>query len=405
MTSFASRWGRGVGRDGLGRRELLLGVGAALAVLPARRLRAQVVPVEKLNHRRFKTLQHGLNISQWFEWVPNDRAGMMQRIDGKYQAQDFAQIRALGFDHVRVTIQPGFLAPNLSKGDPALSAERVKLFDGAMARITQQGLALVLDNHPGSETKDKMAASDSYRAAVGEWWKAFAGHVASQPQYDPERTFLELLNEPEQSFADNGKYRAAMDGLIASARASAPNHTLIVGGNMWNVPEAILYNLKTPFSDANLIYTFHYYSPKSFTHQGVANAGAFYGKLKGVPWGQPPGPMTAAQLAAFDPSVRDSMQRYAQKGETKADMQPIFTAMRQWCEAHGQVAWVGEFGVHFPVAPAADREAWTQAVRELCQENGFGWCMYEARGGFGLFKPGDARPLTVDKPLLAALAL
>ena len=385
------------------RRAVLAGLGAGLASALALPSLARAQPAA--NVRRFATLRRGLNASQWFEWVPSDRPGMTQRIDGKYQARDFAQMRDLGFDHVRVTLQPGFLAPNLSKGDPTLSPERLALFDGAMARITGQGLAVVIDNHPGSPTKDKMAESVDYSAAVAAWWGNLARHVAASPQYHPETTFLELLNEPEQSFADNVKYRKTMDGLIAAARAGAPEHTLIVGGNMWNVPEALVYNLKTPFADGNLIHTFHYYEPKSFTHQGVANAGAFYGKLKGVPWGRGANGITQAELAAFEPSVRESMQRYGRKGQRKADMQPIFAAVRDWCAKHHQVAWVGEFGAHYKGAPESDRVAWTRAVRELCDENGFGWCMYEARGGFGLFRPGEQRPLAVDRPLLDALML
>lgn len=380
---------------------LAAGLGAGLA-LPGS-ARAQSVPAP--NRRRFAKLGRGLNASQWFEWVPSDRASMVGRIDGKYQARDFAQIRDLGFDHVRVTLQPGFLAPGLAKGDPALDPVRLKLFDAAMARIADQGLALVIDNHPGSPTKDRMAADDSYAAAVAAWWRDLARHVARAPQYGPETTFLELLNEPEQSFADNAKYRRVMAGLIAAAREGAPDHTLIVGGNMWNVPEALIYNLKTPFDDANLIYTFHYYEPKSFTHQGVANAGAFYGKLKGVPWGRPAGGLSPAELAAFDPSVRESMARYGQKGQGAAEMRPVFAALADWCAKNRQLAWCGEFGVHYKGTPEMDRVAWTRAVRDLCESYGFGWCMYEARGGFGLFRPGESRPLSVDRPLLDALTL
>ncbi|MFN4281344.1 MAG: glycoside hydrolase family 5 protein [Alphaproteobacteria bacterium] len=382
---------------------LAAGLGAGLALPGVGR--AQGAGAAAPNRRRFAKLRRGLNASQWFEWVPSERAAMIGRIDGKYQARDFAQIRELGFDHVRVTLQPGFLAPALAKGDPAIDPARLKLFDAAMARISDHGLALVIDNHPGSPTKDRMAADESYAATVARWWRDLARHVARSPQYGAETTFLELLNEPEESFADAAKYRRVMEGLIAAAREGAPDHTLIVGGNMWNVPEGLIYNLKTPFDDANLIYTFHYYEPKSFTHQGVANAGVFYGKLKGVPWGRPAGGLGDAELAAFDPSVRESMRRYGQKGQGVAEMRPIFAALRDWCEKNGQLAWCGEFGVHYKGAPESDRVAWTRAVRDLCDSHGFGWCMYEARGGFGLFRPGETRPLTVDRPLLDALTL
>lgn len=346
----------------------------------------------------------GLSASFWFQWVPaGDRAAMQKSIVGRYGPDDFAKIRSLGFDHIRVPIQPDFLAPKLGTGDSDLNEERLALFDEAMAGILKNDLAVVLDNHATSPQKDKIAANDSYRNTISQWWRNFAGHVAHQGQYGADRTYLELLNEPEASFADIEKYRTAMGKFISDIRASSPDHTLIVGGNNWNAPEAIFSGLQTPFADPNLIYTFHFYKPMEFTHQGLDNAGPYYGKLKNVRWGVGPNAMGAAEIASFDPSVQNGMKRYDQSPHRKADLAWAFSELRKWCDGHGQTAWLGEFGVYVKAAPAEDRATWVRDVRELAEEHNFGWAMWEARGGFGLFKPGDARPLQADPAILHAL--
>ena len=57
----------------------------------------------------------------------------------------------MGFDHVRLTLEP---APLFSWEDPGkLKAEYLKYLDDALDLILAQGLAVIVDIHPSDEFK------------------------------------------------------------------------------------------------------------------------------------------------------------------------------------------------------------------------------------------------------------
>lgn len=392
------------------RRSFLAGVGAtALATTWAPPL-AAAPALPPLVARRSKSLSRGLTASLWFEWAPSEPKAQAKHLE-RYRAEDFAQIRALGFDHVRVSIQPGFIAPKLRHGDPTLDPRRLALLDKAMAGILDQGLALVLDCHADTLIKDKMAREDKFRPVMATWWQGFARHVHGHGQYPAERVFLELLNEPEASFDNQAHYRMAIEGLAAAARRGAPGHTLIVGGNRMNIAEALFQGaesktpgLSKPLADTNMVYTFHFYLPMEFTHQAMPNTPR-YAKLKGVPWNVDAGALSEQDIAREDPAVRAMLERYNSKPRRKNDLRWQFAEVHKWSQKHGVFVWLGEFGVFNRAADPAQRAAWVRDVRELAEEYGFGWCHWEARGGFGLFKRVDERPWVVNTELLAALGM
>lgn len=385
----------------LPRRAVLLGAAAALAA-PAIRARAQVPPIHKVRATR---LTRGLMAARWFESLPSDPAAIRAHVENAYQAEDFAGIRTLGFNHLRIALDPRFLAPRLAQGDAALDRDRLKLFDDALGRITRSGLAIVLANFMSADDQKRCAEDQSFRAVLGQWLENLAGHMAGNVQHHVDGTFLELFNEPGEAFHDVAVYRRTLEAFVAAARRGAPDHTLIVGGNRWNSIEGVTQGLGTPLADRNLIYGFHFYQPLEFTQQGVEAAGPLYARLRNVPWDVDAGALSDQEISGFDPEVQRTLRDYNQKSHRRADLQGAFAEMRRWCDEHGQIGWLGEFGVHNAAVHAQHRVAWTHHVRELAEEHKFGWSMAEARGPFGLFLPGDARPLRPDRPLLAALGL
>lgn len=69
--------------------------------------------------------------------------------------------------------------------------------------------------------------------------------------------FFEIRNELCDIPAE--EWRKQAEAVIKAIRETTPNHTLIVGFHDWNSRQALIDS--KPFSDPNIIYTFHYYDP------------------------------------------------------------------------------------------------------------------------------------------------
>ncbi|HEY5991744.1 MAG TPA: glycoside hydrolase family 5 protein, partial [Candidatus Udaeobacter sp.] len=206
---------------------------------------------------RFSRLRRGINLSHWFSQSPgNDYS--KTHLETHTTAEDIALIKAMGFDHVRFPIEP---APLFNAQDPSvLNATYLRYLDNALDMILQTGLAVIVDIHPSDDFKLRLK-DDRQVEAFAKFWGALATHFSAR---DPERVFLEVLNEP--MVEDGYRWYGLQARLIAAIRAGAPQHTIIAGGHRWSGLQELLF--LQPYSDPNIIYNFHFYEPFSFTHQG-----------------------------------------------------------------------------------------------------------------------------------------
>ena len=133
----------------------------------------------------------------------------------------------MGFDHVRLTIEP---APLFNWEDPTkLKTEYLRFLDNALDLILAQGLAVIVDIHPSDEFKIRLNSNDRQIEAFGEFWRTLAQHLSTR---DPERFFLEVINEP--MVEDGYRWFGLQGKLIAAMRAGAPQHTIIAAGHRWS---------------------------------------------------------------------------------------------------------------------------------------------------------------------------
>src|ERR1043165_2218105 len=104
--------------------------------------------------RRAAHLRHGINLSEWFAQVYDPKGYTKQHLETWVTADDIALIKSMGFDHVRLSVNPEPMFRN--KRPDELPAEYLGYLDNAVKMILDHDLAVVIDMHPESDFKAKL---------------------------------------------------------------------------------------------------------------------------------------------------------------------------------------------------------------------------------------------------------
>jgi|SRR5262245_3720599 len=341
------------------------------------------------------TLQRGLNLSHWFAQERTAHGFSREHLITHTTAADVALIRRLGFDHVRLSVDPAAIsAPgNVDIVQP----DRLHELEQAIRMIIDAGMAVVIDIHPTSDFKMALERDNERVARFADFWRDLAGRFASLPV---EWVVLEILNEPQ--FQDRYRWSGVQAKLLASIREAAPRHTVIVSGHGWASVEELL-SLE-PIGDAKVIYNFHFYLPSIFTHQGATWGRRLWQQLAGVPY-----PSSADNVAPVAGGLTDDVSkllvtRYGYEQWSGARIRAEIEQIAAWAKKRDVRVMCNEFGVYRRVATASDRMRWIADVRTALEMHGIGWTMWDYAGDFGLVTK-QAGQIVVDEPLVSALGL
>ncbi len=352
------------------------------------------VQQQEVSSTRLAHLRHGINLSHWFsQSAANDYS--RTHLETHTTAQDIALIKKMGFDHVRFPIEP---APLLTQSDPTkLNSQYLQYLDSALEMILAQGLAVIIDIHPSDEFKVRLNADDRHVEAFVKFWRALAEHLSAR---DPERVFLETINEP--MVEDGYRWFGIQGKLITAIRAGAPQHTIIASGHRWSGPYELLF--LEPYADRNIIYNFHFYEPFAFTHQGATWAGANVAFYKEVPYPSSPEAVLKIMDTISDGPARYNLLRYGEDRWSAARIETEITAIAGWAEKHHVPLTCNEFGAFRRFVKPADRAAWILDMRNAFERHGIGWTMWDYAGGFAVVNKtsGQATP---DLETVKALGL
>jgi len=348
------------------------------------------VPASRLAH-----LRRGINTSGWFAQVYDQRGYTKEHFQNWTTVDDIALMKSMGFDHVRLSVNPQPMMMNHPPDE--IPAEYLGYVDAAVKMILDQGLAVVIDLHPDSDFKAKLAKDDSFVQEFSDFWRTLARHYST---WDKERIFFEILNEPELS--DRYRWYGMQAKLAATIREGAPQHTLIATGARWSSDDELVF--LEPLRDTNVIYTFHFYEPTIFTHQGATWGPYFWHWVKGLHY--PSSPESAAQTAAGVPDAVDRLAviRYGQDHWDAAHIDAEITQVAEWARHRGVPVVCNEFGAYLDYSDPRDREAWIYDVRTALERHDMGWTMWDYSGNFGVVVKKDGRSIP-DELTLRALGL
>ena len=343
--------------------------------------------------QRASRLRHGINLSEWFAQVYDPRGYTKEHFETWATAQDIALIKSMGFDHVRLSVNP---QPMFSgRHGFEIAAEPMAALDSAVKMILDHGLAVVIDLHPEGDLKSKLATEDAFVEELGDFWRVLAKHYST---VDPERVFFEILNEPE--FRDRYRWYGVQAKLATAIREGAPQHTIIAAGANWSADDELIFI--DPLRDANIIYNFHFYEPHIFTHQGATWGSPYWPHVRGLKY--PGNRENAAKVAEGVPEAinRLFVIRYGLDHWDATHIDAEVGQVAEWAKRWNVPVVCNEFGVYRNFSDPADRAAWISDVRTSFEKYGIGWTMWDYSGGFGVVTKKDGKAIP-DEITLKAL--
>lgn len=330
----------------------------------------------------------GVNLTSWFQ------VGNAKQIQfSKYTKEDFENIQGLGCDVIRLPINLHFMTDGAP--DYTLDPLFLSFLDEAVNWAEELGLHLILDNHTFDPAED---TDPNIGEVLEKVWIQMATHFKDRSNL----IYYEVLNEPHG--ISDALWNSIQQEIVTAIRMVDTKHTIVIGPASWNS-----YNNLAAmpiYEDDNLLYTFHFYDPFIFTHQGASWVSPSMEPLADVPF-----PYEASMMPIFPSAlngswIQSAFNNYNEDGQLSTVKNLIDIAVN-FRSARNVPIYCGEFGVYIPNSKQEDRVYWYEEVREYLEEQNIAWTMWDYHGGFGLFNAGgnDLFEHDVNTDLVAALGL
>jgi endoglucanase len=320
--------------------------------------------------KRWNHLQHGVAVSGWFSESGNYG---IQQLRAYTTPADIEHIHKLGFDHIRIPVDPVIFQ---CEGDWN-ACERIQFLDQVIQNALSNELYVILDFHPNPQYTHQLVANEQATEKYLRLWGQIAEHYNG---IDQERIVLEVMNEV--SVGDLFAWSGILQESIQVIRRHAPNSTIIVQGagysDIWDL-------VRLPvLPDSNLVYSFHYYEPHIFTHQGATWGLDYWLDVRHLPF-----PVTdnGAAEAMSHTDSQETRWRLLQYKEDHWDADRIagdIAFASQWAHERNVPLICDEFGAYRNFSRPEDRERWLTAARTAFEMSHVGWTMWDYQGGFGV---------------------
>ena len=311
----------------------------------------------------------GVNFSGWFESYSAESIPF-----SKYSEQDFIDAKSLGVDVIRLPVR----MHSMTGGAPdyILDPLLVKFLTTAVDWAEKHELYIIIDNHSFDPVQATSRDIDKILLPV---WAQIANLFKDRSDY----VIYEILNEPHG--ISDARWGEIQGMAIDTIRRIDKKHAIIVGGTDYNSIRKLFTIPK--YSDTNLIYTFHFYDPYLFTHQG-ANWGSppLLSNLAGVPF-----PAQRGQVPRIPPDLRGTWienslrNSYANDASYNALNRTLDRVVAFSIERDVPV-FCGEFGVFMINSNNEDRVRWYEFVTDALDARNISRTSWDYYGGFGIFK-------------------
>ena len=351
----------------------LLGMVSLLTLFTAIGCEAQSSNNQSAVFKRAQSLDNGVSIS-WLEQTWNKNI-----LDSNViTTSDFRLLKQLGFKCIRLPVAFRYFQTN--------NFYNPKLFehiDQIIRLCHLYGFKVVICYHSGN-LDDSNYTSES-QGIIALW-----GMIAKKYyQQSADDLFFELYNEPPHMNPDI--WQNAANAIIKAIRKIDKKRTLIVGSSNFNS----IYELSrsTPLNDDNVIYTFHFYEPFFFTHQGAEWIGDQVATT-GVPF-----PYNPATFPPLNPRAKNTWgetnyYQYLSDGNEQS-VKDKLQIVKNWGLKYNVPLLCGEYGAYNKYAGLDSRCRYIKAVRQTLKALRIPGILWDYNSSFSIF---EGKPSLSDLP-------
>lgn len=313
----------------------------------------------------------GVNFTNWLEYRRADEINPTQ-----FTRQDFVNAKKLGCDVIRVPMHfericegiPGMVIPDKIFG----------ILDHLAAWAEELKLYIIFDYH--NNCHGDSVTSPDVEEVLTPIWRQLATRYKDASEY----LVFELMNEPHG--IEISLWNEVIARVFQLVRSIDKKHYIIAGGADWNSFAA----MKTlpDFQDDKVIYTFHFYDPHTFTHQGAG--WCHLERVINIPFPYSPDRMPPLPENPTE-DERARFADYPEQGTVEA-VERFFDQYVAFSLERKAPIFCGEFGCFAPFAKHEERVNWYTIVTTLLEERGIARTSWDYYGGFGIFKFDMSRP-------------
>lgn len=314
-----------------------------------------------------KTASQGMNITGLEQtWVNHEKA-----LEIKKYSKTLKTLKFYNVDGVRLPIDIDFF---LNKADSQKKREFKRLIRKIIRnQKADTPLIFAYFNHKLNHNNYELEA----KYIANNWVNLI--QFLGQKKLNSHNFYVEIVNEP---FIYPEEWKIAAEIIIEHIRSYYPNIKIIVGASNYNS----IYELSRlePFPYKNLIYSFHFYEPFIFTHQGTEWTGPQNSTL-GIPFpyyqNRSEGLPDLSEKAigtAGEINYRD----YGKTGNYKAIEHKI-NIISKWKNKYDLEVWCTEYGVT-KKADRISRLRYLEKVEHTLKLHDIRGFIWEYEGNFGV---------------------
>ena len=319
--------------------------------------------VRLLAFKRAKSLDNGISIS-WLEQTWNKDALTQNGL----KDADLKLLKRLGFKSIRLPVAFEYFETAHIADELVL-----KCIDKVVSQCDLYGFKLIIGYHYGN-FNEKNSVAETLR--ITNLWLKLTKRYKKE---SADKLFFELYNEPPHM--DPQIWKDAAYNVVTAIRKLDKQRTLIVGASNYNS----IYELSrfVRLADENIIYTFHFYEPFFFTHQGAEWVGDQVSTI-GVPF-----PYSAENFPILNPKAKNTWgatnyEQYRRDGNEQS-LYDKLSIITNWANKYYVPILCGEYGAYNKYADADSRCRYIKAMRRTLKKLNIPGILWDYSGNFSIF--------------------